>query len=83
MGDRYVLGFMPAPRVYKSPSDEAINRVYTHAKKTTFARLRFCRPCHSSTDYGNTIVSDTTHIKKEGSKKKKREVQCAYSKTEL
>ena len=43
MGDRYVLGFAPTSgflrgqircRLYKSPTDEAITRAYTRAKRS-------------------------------------------------
>ena len=72
MGDRYVLGFAPAPRFIrsqslcrldKSPSDETVDRGPTcaHAfRKITYARTharqRSCSPCQNSVDYGNIKI---------------------------
>ena len=70
MGDRYVLGFAPALRfllsqilcrLYKSPSDETINRgppcVYA-CKKIAYVCYRSCSPG----DHGNTQI--TQHVLK-------------------
>ena len=65
MGDRYVLGFAPAPgfpqsqilcKIYKGPSDETSPScvyIYVHMQKD---------PCQSSGDYENTKI--TQHVLK-------------------